>query len=201
MRGNQRSSTDRQSVMAADAHPYLHTLFDTAVGRCALVWSERGLAALQLPESDDEATLKRLRRGRGGVGHLAVPEGLALRVIDGVNALLGGERDDLADVLLDLEGIPPFHGAVYAESRRILPGQTMTYGELASRLGGPAAARAVGQALGDNPFAIVVPCHRVLAAGGRSGGFSAGGGVSTKLRLLTLEGARFGAEPGLFDGQ
>jgi methylated-DNA-[protein]-cysteine S-methyltransferase len=185
--------------MTDEKPPIHHALFDTAVGRCAIAWSANGLAAFQLPEADDEATLRRLRRGRGGIGEPAAPHGVALRVIDGVHALLRGQRDDLADVPLDLEGLPPFHCAVYAESRRILPGQTVTYGELATRLGDPSAARAVGQALGDNPIAVVVPCHRVLAAGGRSGGFSADGGVSTKLRLLTLEGARFGAERGLFD--
>lgn len=179
---------------------FTHALFDTMVGRCALAWSPRGLAAFQLPEADDEATLRRLRRGRGGVGELGAIEGVARRVVDGVTALLKGVRDDLADVPLDFDGLPPFHCKVYAEARRILPGQTLSYGELAARLGDPQAARAVGQALGDNPFAIVVPCHRVLAAHHRAGGFSANGGVATKLRLLTLEGARFGAEPGLFDG-
>lgn len=186
--------------MATDAQQFTHALFDTAVGRCAIAWSPRGLAAFQLPEADDDATLRRLRRGRGGIGELGQVTGVAQRVVDGVTALLDGQRDDLADIPLDLQGLPPFHCAVYAEARRILPGQTLTYGELAARLGDPLAARAVGQALGDNPFAIVVPCHRVLAANRRAGGFSAGGGVETKLRLLTLEGARFGAEPGLFDG-
>jgi methylated-DNA-[protein]-cysteine S-methyltransferase len=98
-----------------------------------------------------------------------------------------------------MTGVPPFHQRVYAVARAIAPGHTLTYGEVAAALGEPGAARAVGQALGHNPFAPVVPCHRVLAAGARSGGFSATGGVDTKLRMLLAEGARFGREPGLFD--
>ena len=81
------------------------------------------------------------------------------------------------------------HRDVYAEARRILPGRTRTYGELAQDLGKPGAARAVGQALGANPFVLVVPCHRVLAAGGKLNGFSAHGGIRTKQRLLEIEGA------------
>ena len=108
------------------------------------------------------------------------------------------EPQDLSDLVLDLRGVPPFHQRVYALTRAIAPGQTRTYGELAHELGEPGAARAVGQALGANPFAPVVPCHRVLAAHSGSGGFSAHGGVDTKLRLLLIERAQFGG-PGLFD--
>jgi methylated-DNA-[protein]-cysteine S-methyltransferase len=107
---------------------------------------------------------------------------------------------DLSNIQLDMEGVPPFHRRVYEVARAIAPGNTRTYGEIATRLGDPGAARAVGQALGHNPFAPVVPCHRVLAAGGRSGGFSANGGVATKLRMLQIERASFNG-PGLFDGQ
>jgi methylated-DNA-[protein]-cysteine S-methyltransferase len=116
-----------------------------------------------------------------------------------IQALLAGTRDDLADLPLELEGVPEFHRRVYAVARAIPPGEVLTYGEVARRLGEPGAARAVGQALGKNPFAPVVPCHRVLAAGGRSGGFSAEGGADTKLRMLEIERARFGPQPGLFD--
>lgn len=118
-----------------------------------------------------------------------------------ITALLNGaptEPTDLTHLVLDMEGVPPFHQRVYALARQIPPGETLTYGELAAQLGEPGAARAVGQALGSNPFAPVVPCHRILAAGARSGGFSASGGVSTKLRMLLTERARFNG-PGLFD--
>ena len=117
------------------------------------------------------------------------------RAVDDIAALLRGERTDLSAVPLDMEEVPAFHRRVYEVARRIPPGKTLSYGDIAQRLGAPRAARAVGQALGRNPFAIVVPCHRVLAAGGRVGGFSANGGVSTKLRMLTIEGAPAPAAP------
>ena len=105
-------------------------------------------------------------------------------------ALFEGARDDLRDLPLDTRSVPPFHLEVYEATRRIAPGETCTYGEIAKAIGSPGAARAVGGALGKNPFPIVVPCHRVLAAGGKSGGFSAPGGVDTKWRMLALEGAK-----------
>jgi len=111
-----------------------------------------------------------------------------------------GEACDLASVVLDMSGVPPFHRRVYEMARTIAPGCTMSYGELASRLGVPGSARAVGQALGRNPFPIVVPCHRVLASSGKPGGFSASGGVGTKLRMLALEGAHAGAVDPAFEG-
>ena len=98
-----------------------------------------------------------------------------------------------------MNGVPEFHQRVYAIAREIQPGRTLSYGEIAARLGDPSLARAVGQALGQNPFPIVVPCHRVLAANGKTGGFSAPGGVSTKLRMLEIERARASAIPTLFD--
>src|SRR5262249_61450420 len=97
-------------------------------------------------------------------------------------------------VRLDRTGVPAFRRRVYEAARTIPPGQTLSYGEVAACAGSPGAARAVGQALGKNPFAIVVPCHRVLAAGGRVGGFSAQGGIATKLRLLALQSAPDGRE-------
>ncbi len=119
--------------------------------------------------------------------------------IDGIVALLHGEAGDLSAIELDMDGVPPFHRRVYALARTIAPGETMSYGEIAAQLGAAGSARAVGQALARNPFAIVVPCHRVLAAGGKVGGFSANGGTTTKLRLLSIERARTGDAPTLFD--
>jgi methylated-DNA-[protein]-cysteine S-methyltransferase len=120
--------------------------------------------------------------------------------ISEIQALLTGEQRALDRVELDMEGVPPFHRRVYVAARAIPPGQTASYGEIATRVGAPGAARAVGQALGRNPFAIVVPCHRVLAAGGRTGGFSANGGVATKLRMLSIEGARHADAKAEFEG-
>jgi len=112
------------------------------------------------------------------------------RAIDGVVALLRGEPSALERIVLDMDGVPAFEQSVYEVARTIPPGATLSYGEIAARLGAPGAARDVGQALGRNPFAIVVPCHRVVAAGGKLGGFSARGGATTKRRLLSVERAR-----------
>jgi methylated-DNA-[protein]-cysteine S-methyltransferase len=121
-------------------------------------------------------------------------------VIDGIVSLLGGQASDLSAAALDMDGVPEFDRRVYELARGIAPGATLSYGEIAARLGERGLARDVGQALGRNPFPIIVPCHRVLAAGGKAGGFSANGGVTTKLRLLTIERARTSDAPTLFDG-
>lgn len=173
------------------------TLFDTAVGRCGIAWGPNGIRAFQLPEPDDEATLRRLFR-RGGPLPQREPPAEVQDVIRRVQALLNGEPIDLRDVVLDQDGIPDFHRRVYAITREVLAGQTRTYGDIATELGDISLARAVGQALGANPHAVIMPCHRVLAAGGASGGFSAGGGINTKLRILLIEHAQIGAQPGLF---
>ncbi len=163
-------------------------LFETPIGACAIVWTARGIAGLQLPESTAEATRARVRRRWRGATELAPTPGVQ-RAIDRVLALLSGETVDLAAIPLDLEGAPAFHRQVYDVARTISPGQTLTYGDIAKRLGVPHEAREVGQALGRNPIAIIVPCHRVLGADGKMGGFSANGGVATKRRMLEIEGA------------
>jgi methylated-DNA-[protein]-cysteine S-methyltransferase len=173
-------------------------LFDTAIGRCGVAWSERGIAGVQLPESSEQETSRRLRRRAPGARELPPPPAVQ-RAIDGIVALLGGEASDLGDVALDFDGVPAFDRGVYEVARTIRPGATLSYGEIAARLGDRLLARDVGQALGRNPFAIVVPCHRVVAAGGKLGGFSATGGTGTKLRLLALEGAPVNAPLPLFD--
>jgi methylated-DNA-[protein]-cysteine S-methyltransferase len=127
--------------------------------------------------------------------------------IDGIVALLHGKAGDFAEAVdlsvieLDMDRVPPFHRRVYQIARTIAPGETMTYGEIAAQLGSPGSARAVGQALARNPFAIVVPCHRVLTAGDKLGGFSATGGATTKLRLLSIERVHAGEAPTLFDAE
>jgi methylated-DNA-[protein]-cysteine S-methyltransferase len=183
-----------------------YLIFDTVIGPCGLAWGERGIVGVLLPESSEALTRARMRRLHPGVAETGEPAApaLAREAARRIRGLLLGQRDDLQDLPLDLAGLPAFHVRVYGLVRRIGPGETLTYGEVAQRLGEPTAARAVGQALSRNPFAPVVPCHRVLAApdaGGsyRSGGFSAGGGTATKLRMLQAEGARFSRQPGLFD--
>ena len=174
-------------------------LFETASGWCGIAWSARGVAGVQLPEGSERDTRARLGR-RFPEAREAPPPAPVQRAIDGVVALLRGEDGRLETVALDMDGVPPFHRRVYEVARTIPPGTTLSYGEVAARMGAPGAARDVGQALGQNPFAIIVPCHRVLAANGRVGGFSARGGVRTKLRLISSERAGgHGALP-LFGG-
>ncbi|HEY5087741.1 MAG TPA: methylated-DNA--[protein]-cysteine S-methyltransferase [Gemmatimonadaceae bacterium] len=169
-------------------------LFGTAFGCCGIVWTEHGIACTQLPERSEVETRARLLR-RFPDARETLPSPEARAAIDGIVALLGGEASDLTTIVLDMDTVPTFHRRVYDVTRKIQRGSTRTYGELAAALGDPGAARAVGRALGANPFAPVIPCHRVLAAGGKLGGFSARGGVDTKLRMLAMEG---GAGP-LFD--
>jgi methylated-DNA-[protein]-cysteine S-methyltransferase len=163
-------------------------LFDTPIGRCGIAWSEHGVRAVSLPGARDPDTRARLV-GRAPDAMEATPPADIARAIDAMTALLSGEGADLSALTLDMEGVSAFHRRVYEAARRISAGQTVTYGELAARLGAPGSARAVGQALGRNPFPVIVPCHRVLAAGGKVGGFSGGNGVPTKLRMLTIEAA------------
>jgi len=173
-------------------------LFDTAIGVCAVAWTERGVCGVQLPECDAPATRNRLRR-RFPDAVETPADGAIQRAIDGILDLLRGEPRDLAFVTLDMAGIPPFRQSIYAVLRGIPPGSTRSYGEIAARLGVQRTARDVGEAMGKNPFPIIVPCHRVVGTGGRIGGFSANGGVATKLRLLNIERAEVGTAPALFD--
>jgi methylated-DNA-[protein]-cysteine S-methyltransferase len=176
-----------------------YTLFGTAIGRCGIAWTDRGVCAVQLPHADDADTGRRLARHFGAVE--SAPPPAVRQAIERIASLLAGGSDDLADIALDIDGLPDFERRVYDEARRIPPGRTATYGQIASALGEPGAARAVGRALGRNPYPLIVPCHRVLAAGGGYGGFSAPGGVTTKLRLLAIERARPHAGPDLFDNE
>lgn len=168
-----------------------YRLFDTAMGACGVAWSERGVTRLQLPEASPAATEARLGAGSAGPQE---PPGAVARAIDDGRRYLTGRKVDFSAVVIDLEGVSPFHRQVYEAARTLGWGETVSYGELARRIGSPGAARAVGQALGCNPVPLVVPCHRILASGGRMGGFSAHGGTCTKERLLALEGVRPGAD-------
>jgi methylated-DNA-[protein]-cysteine S-methyltransferase len=172
-------------------------LFDTAIGRCAIAWSERGIVGVLLPERDDAKLRARLSQRYPGALE-AAPSPEAARTIEDIIALVAGEPRDLSDVPLDLNGVPEFNRRVYAVARTIKPGATVTYGAIAAQLGEP-DARGVGEAMGQNPCPIIVPCHRVVAAGSKTGGFSAPGGAATKRRLLAIESARTEVEPTLFD--
>jgi len=174
-------------------------LFDTAIGRCGVAWGGRGIAGVQLPEAGERETLARMLRRFPAAGE-ATPPPEVRQVIDRIVALLRGKASDLSTVRLDMDEVPVFHRRVYDAARAIPQGMTLSYGEIATRVGAPGAARAVGQALGRNPFPIVVPCHRVLAAGGKIGGFSAQGGIATKRRMLAIEGAQLDAGAPLLNG-
>ncbi|WP_232456519.1 methylated-DNA--[protein]-cysteine S-methyltransferase [Hydrogenophaga crassostreae] len=174
-------------------------MFDTAIGRCGVAWGPQGLLAVQLPEMSDGGTTRRLLKSAGASFPLSDGPPMVAQAIEGIQALLRGEPRDLCELSLDLSRLTEFQRKVYAIARAIAPGHTRTYGEVALELGDVKLARAVGQALGHNPFAPVVPCHRVLAAGNRPGGFSATGGAATKLRMLAIEGAVLSETRPLFD--
>lgn len=177
--------------------PIGFAFFETSIGCCGIVWSSRGIVGVQLPEGREPATRARVLR-RFPTGNEAVPPVSVQRAIDDIVALLNGEPTELSHVTIDTEGVPDFNRRVYDIARTIPPGATLSYGEFAERLGDRTLARNVGEALGQNPFPIIVPCHRVVAASGKTGGFSAPGGVHTKLRILSIEGAQPGG-PTLFD--
>lgn len=177
------------------------TLFETAIGRCGLAWRNDAVVAVQIPERTDDATIARLAAKAGvsatsaGVG--TVPPWVG-EVVSGIVALLAGDDVDLTGVPVDLGTPGPLEEAVWATTRTIPRGSALTYGEVAARIGQPGAAQAVGRALGTNPCPIVIPCHRVVGAGGALTGFSAHGGVETKRRMLLIEGCPIVA-PTLFD--
>ncbi len=162
------------------------TLFATPLGQCGIVFGPQGVVAVLLPERSERVLRSTLReRFADAVEQEATPE--IQRTIAWIERLFAGQAVEDCTARLDFTGIAPFHRRVYEMARTIGPGSTLTYGEVAQRLGSPGAARAVGQALGRNPFAIIVPCHRVVASGGRIGGFSAPGGADTKRKMLALE--------------
>src|ERR1700712_2184218 len=173
-------------------------IFETEIGPCGIVWGARGITGVQLPMGSEEKTRNRIHQRNADLTE-AAPTAEGQGAIDGIIELLAGKPNDLADIVLDLDGVPEFNRGVYEIARKIPPGQTLTYGDIAKQLGGVELSRDVGQALGRNPCPIVVPCHRVLAAGGKPGGFSANGGVVTKLKMLAIEGAVVNHTPGLFD--
>jgi methylated-DNA-[protein]-cysteine S-methyltransferase len=173
-------------------------LFDTAIGCCAIVWRGDSIVGTALPETSD-ARLRSSILDRFPGSSEAPPPPPVKAAVEAMTRLLDGEDEDLTLIDLDLSGSAPFERAVYAAARAIPRGEVRTYGEIAEAIGTPGAARAVGGALGRNPFPIIVPCHRVLASAGKSGGFSAPGGAETKLRMLEIEGARRERGPELFE--
>ncbi|WP_372781004.1 methylated-DNA--[protein]-cysteine S-methyltransferase [Phenylobacterium sp.] len=166
-----------------------YTLFETEIGWAGLAWNDNGLIGVHLPERDPDNNRRSFERRFPGIAEAPAPESLAA-TIQGIQALMRGEKADLTGAPLDIARVPDFNARVYEIARAIPPGETLTYGEIAVRLGDKLLARDVGAALGQNPWPIVVPCHRVTAANGKLGGFSARGGVNTKVKLLAIEGAK-----------
>jgi len=176
------------SQVMATEHPH-HCIFDSAIGPCGVAWSAHGLIAVQLPEADRAATERRLAAKTDSAGAAAPPPWVAALIAD-IKRYLAGERVDFSAADVDLSGLDPFRRKLYAAMRTLTWGATTTYGALAREIGltDPEAARDVGEAMGRNPVPLVIPCHRVLAAGNKLGGFSARGGAATKAKLLALEG-------------
>src|SRR5690349_4391987 len=165
-----------------------YSIFETTMGWAGLAWGENGLIAAHLPERDPDVVRRSFaRRAPGAEEAPPTPEIAAL--IEGIRALMRGEKPDLSGARLDIARVPEFNAKVYEIARRIPAGETLTYGQIAVKLGDRLLAQKVGEALGKNPWPIVVPCHRVTAANGKLGGFTARGGADTKLKLLEIEGA------------
>ena len=178
-------------------------LFETPIGPCAVAWSELGLTAVQLPEATPDASRARMKARLGEQAIEAKPPGWVREVTARIARHFEGAHDDLRDVELDMNGVPPFFARVYELSRAVEAGKTIGYAELAELAGSKGGSRAVGQAMAKNPFPIVVPCHRVLAAGKKAGGFSAHGGAETKRKMLAIEGVTLAVPAetlSLFDG-
>jgi methylated-DNA-[protein]-cysteine S-methyltransferase len=175
-----------------------YTIFDTAIGRCGIAWGHAGIVGVQLPEAREIETRKRL--------YQLYPDGRETRppldvelAIEGIVAQLRGESGDFSDVTLDMGGVHAFNQRVYQITRMIPRGETRTYGEIAARLGASGAVHSVAQAIVRNPFVIIIPCHRVLEAGGYADKISPHGGVISKRRLLSIEGTGGPSSKTLFD--
>ena len=175
-----------------------YTIFDTMIGRCGIAWGDSGVIGVQLPEAREIETRRRLFRLYPEARELRPPLNVEI-AIEGIVALLRGEAADLSEVMLDMTGIPAFDARVYAFTRTIPRGETRSYGEVATSLRASGAVHSVTQAIARNPFMIVVPCHRVLEAGGYADRISPNGGTISKRRLLSIEGANMTFSKTLFD--
>lgn len=173
-----------------------HCLFDTPLGRFGVAWTSRGISSVVFPASEEAMRARLMRHGGPRAGE---PDDNAADAVARLTELLSTGTADLTPIRLDETRASAFEWRVYGLTRAIAPGQTRSYGEIARDLGDAGAARAVGVAMGRNPYPLIVPCHRVLAANGKPGGFSAPGGLATKRRLLHLEGVSLGQGPTLFE--
>jgi methylated-DNA-[protein]-cysteine S-methyltransferase len=175
-----------------------YTIFDTGIGRCGIAWSNAGVVGVQLPEAREIETRKRLFQLYPDAREMRPPVTVEI-AIEGIVALLRGEPSDLSDTTLDMTGIHAFNARVYDIARTIPRGETRTYAEIASTMRASGAVHSVAQAIARNPFMIIVPCHRVLEAGGYADKISPNGGAISKRRLLSIEGAHPISSKTLFD--
>ncbi len=175
-----------------------YVVFDTAIGRCGIVWSDIGIVGVQLPEAREIDTRRRLFRLFPEARELRPPLNSEL-AIEGIVALLRGGDSDLSDITLDMTGIAPFNQRVYECIRAVPRGETRTYAEVAAGLRVPGALHSVTHALARNPFMIIVPCHRVVETASYPDKISSNGGVISKRRLLSIEGSHQPMGQSLFD--
>jgi methylated-DNA-[protein]-cysteine S-methyltransferase len=175
-----------------------YSVFDTGIGRCGIAWGDDGILSVHLPEAREIETRRRMLRRHPDAREVRPPLNTEM-AIEGIVALLRGQSGNLTDVTLDMSGVTPFHRRVYEHARTIPRGETVTFVDFANQLRLSGAVHAVGQAITRNPFTLIVPCHRVLAAPGEADGVCANGGVVSKRRLLSLEGALTKSGPTLFD--
>jgi methylated-DNA-[protein]-cysteine S-methyltransferase len=175
-----------------------YAIFDTAIGRCGIVWSNSGVVAVQLPEAREIDTRRRIFMANPEAREQRPSENAEL-AIEGIAALLQGSDPDFSEVSLDAGGVHGFHRRVYEATCTIPRGETRTYHEIAKALGASSAAHSVAQAIAENPYVLIVPCHRVLEAGNYADRLSPYGGVISKRRLLALEGAHPVASKTLFE--
>ncbi len=175
-----------------------YSVFDTGIGRCGIAWGDHGIVGVQLPEAREIETLRRMLREYPDARELRPTPHVEI-AIEGITTLLRGRPADLSDVSLDMTGMHAFNQRVYQLTREIPRGETRTYGEIATKIGAPGAVHSVAQALAHNPFVIIIPCHRVLEAGGYADKISPHGGAISKRRLLSIEGAGSPSSKTLFD--
>jgi len=186
--GKERNMETTASITAG------HAVLETVIGFMGIAWSEKGLIRLCLPERSHESVERRLMRHAGVSASTAQPPWV-VELIASIKAYAAGEDVDFSNVPVDLDGVDDFRLAIYDAARKLSYGETTTYGELAKRAGHAGLPSETGAALGANPVPLVIPCHRILAAGGKIGGFSAPGGSVTKEKMLAMEGVRVGPPP------
>lgn len=187
-------TTSRQRDREQRSRAQHYRVLDSALGPIGIAWTEAGLTRLQLPDRDAARTERRLAERLGAARWDGPWPDAITATVKALQAYAAGEAITFEETRLSFEGVPDFNARIYRALRQVAWGKTTTYGALANAVGEPGAARAVGVAMGRNPWPIIVPCHRVLAAQGKIGGFSAPGGAATKQVLLRLEGASWSGD-------